>query len=294
MVRFCKIASAFVLAVVVLSSCATVSQKGRPYYDFQAMGEENVIVVTIDARKEQELVQAAFSDLEEFARRSRRVSLALKPTSDAYPLEPDAISAYGVVEGDYPKFLINTGMMYAKELERKGNKDGLTWFSQKSGPVSLYTPKNDKLLFTNGSYEESYSSFAAKNRLIDDQTAMQMAQSSIAVYSLHPETFFDLGLGLPDTVIKQAKSMLLLINADDAGSYTLDAYITMDTAKLASTLSQMVRTAYIARLKREKIPYKIADLMKMFLIEDDRVTIKHMELGEEQMEALRHSLTGML
>lgn len=294
MVRFCKIASAFVLAVVVLSSCATVSQKGRPYYDFQAMGEENVIVVTIDASKEQELVQAAFSDLEEFARRSRRVSLALKPTSDAYPLEPDAISAYGVVEGDYPKFLINTGMMYAKELERKGNKDGLTWFSQKSGPVSLYTPKNDKLLFTNGSYEESYSSFAAKNRLIDDQTAMQMAQSSIAVYSLHPETFFDLGLGLPDTVIKQAKSMLLLINADDAGSYTLDAYITMDTAKLASTLSQMVRTAYIARLKREKIPYKIADLMKMFLIEDDRVTIKHMELGEEQMEALRHSLTGML
>jgi hypothetical protein len=293
MVRFCKIASAFVLAVVVLSSCATVSQKGRPYYDFQAMGEENVIVVTIDARKEQELVQAAFSDLEEFARRSRRVSLALKPTSDAYPLEADAISAYGVVEGDYPKFLINTGMMYAKELERKGNSDGLTWFSQKSGPVSLYTPKNDKLLFTNGSYEESYSSFAAKNRLIDDQTAMQMAQSSIAVYSLHPETFFDLGL-VAVTVIKQAKSMLLLINADDAGSYTLDAYITMDTAKLASTLSQMVRTAYIARLKREKIPYKIADLMKMFLIEDDRVTIKHMELGEEQMEALRHSLTGML
>lgn len=294
MVRFCKIASAFALAVIVLSSCATVAQKGRPYYDFQAMGEENVIVVTVDALKEQELVQAAFSNLEEFARRSRRVSLSLKPTSDAYPLESDAISAYGVVEGDYPKFLINTGMMYAKELERKANSDGLTWFSQKSGPVSLYTPKNDKLLFTNGSYEQSYSRFATKNRLIDDQIAMQMAQASIAVYSLHPQTFFDLGLGLPDTVIKQAKLMLLLINADDEGSYSLDAYITMDTAKLASTLSQMVRTAYLARLKREKIPYKIADLMKMFLIEDDRVTIKHMELGEEQIQALRHSLTGML
>jgi len=35
-------------------------------------------------------------------------------------------------------------------------------------------------------------------------------------------------------------------------------------------------------------------LMKMFLIEDDRVTIKYMELGEEQIQALRHSLTGML
>jgi len=47
-------------------------------------------------------------------------------------------------------------------------------------------------------------------------------------------------------------------------------------------------------LKREKIPYTIADLMKMFLIEDDRVTIKQMELGEEQMQALRQSLGGML
>lgn len=294
MIRFCKIASALVLVVLILSSCATVADKGRPYYDFQSMGEENVIVVTVDARKEPELILTAFSDLEEFARRSRRVSLSLRPTSDAYPLEPDSLSAYGVVEGDYPKFLINTGMMYAKELERKGNSDGLIWFSQKNGPVSLYTPKNDKLLFTNDSYEQSYASFTAKNRLIDDQTAMQMAQSSIAVYSLHPETFFDLGLGLPDTVIRQAKLMLLLINSDETGSYFLDAYITMDTTRLASTLSQMVRTAYLARLKREKIPYTIADLMKMFLIEDDRVTIKQMELGEEQMQALRQSLGGML
>lgn len=294
MVRFSKYASVFVLTVFILSSCATMAEKGRPYYDFQAMGEEQVIVVTVDARKEQELVRIAFSDLEEFARRARRISLSLKPTSDAYPLEMDNVAAFGVVEGDYPKFLINTGMMYASQLQRKSNTDGLTWYAQKEGDLSLYTPKNDKLLFTNTSYETAYASFAEKKRLIDDQTADQMAQASIAVYALQPQTFFDLGLGLPDTVIKQAKLMVLLINQDEAGSYTLDAYITMDTSKLASTLSQMVRTAYLARLKREKIPYKIADLMQMFLIEDDRVTIKHMELGEEQMQALRHSLTGML
>ena len=294
MVRFFKAVLGLLVIIIVLSSCTTTREKGRPYYDFQAMGEEGIIVVTVDAQKEQELVAIAFSDLEEFARRSRRISLSLKPTSDDYPLEADHLSAFGVVEGDYPKFLINTGMMYAKELERKSNTEGLTWFVQKEGDLSLYTPKNDRFLFTNTSYEESYAAFNAKNRLIDDQTAMQMANASIAVYTLHPETFFDLGLGLPDTVIKQAKVMLLLINKNDAGAYTLDAYITMDTAKLASTLSQMVRSVYLARLKREKIPYKIADLMQMFLIEDDRVTIKHMELGEEQMQALRQSLTGML
>ncbi len=283
-----------IIMVLLLSSCVTTAEKRRPYYDFQAMGEENVIVVTVDALKEQALVRSAFSDLEEFARRAKRISLSLEPTSNAYPLEVDALSAYGVVEGDYPKFLINTGMLYARELERKSNSNGLTWFTQKGGDVSLYTPNNDKLLFTNASYEQSYEAFAAKNRLIDDQTAMQMAQANIAVYALHPQTFFDLGLGLPDTVIKQASLMLLLINQDEGGAYTLDAYITMDTAKLAGTLSQMVRTAYLARLKREKIPYRIADLMNMFLIEDDRVTIKHMELGEEQIQALRQSLTGML
>lgn len=294
MVRFFKVASTLLLVVIVLSSCVSTAEKGRPYYDFQAMGEEGIIVVTVDAQKEQELVASAFSGLEEFARRSRRISLSLKPVSDDYPLEAGNLSAFGVVDGDYPKFLINTGMMYAKDFERKSNADGLTWFAQKEGTLSLYTPKNDKFLFTNTSYEESYAAFEAKNRLIDDQTAMQMAHASIAVYSLHPETFFDLGLGLPETVIKQAKVMLLLVNQNEAGAYTLDAFITMDTTKLASTLSQMVRSGYIARLKREKIPYKIADLMQMFLIEDDRVTIKHMELGKEQMQALRQSLTGML
>ena len=103
-----------------------------------------------------------------------------------------------------------------------------------------------------------------------------------------------MGLDLPDTVITQAKVMLLLINQDEKGQYSLDAFITMDTPKLANTLSQMVRTGYLARLKREKVPYKIADLMKMFLIEDDLVTIKHMDLGEEQMASLRESLTGLL
>ncbi len=89
--------------------------------------------------------------------------------------------------------------------------------------------------------------------------------------------------------------MLLLINQKEDGGYSLDAYITMDTPpKLATTLSQMVRTGYLARLKREKVPFKIADLMKMFLIEDDLVTIKHMDLGEEQMDNLKQSLSGLL
>ncbi len=284
-----------VFAVVVfLSGCATTMRKEVPYYDFQGMAKDGVIVVTVDAVKEQELVNLVFSDLEEFARRAERISLSIEPRSMGYPLEMEDVSAFGVVEGDYPKFLLNTGMMYARELKRISNDDGLTWFTQKDGELSLYTPKNGKVLFTNASYPDAYAAFDQKDVLIDQDTARLMVDASFAVYVHEPTTFFDLGLGIPDTVVQQAKTMVLLINSTNEGSYAMDAFITMDTTKLATTLSQMVRTGYLARLKREKISFKIADLMQMFMIKDDLVTIKHMDLGEEQMQVLRQSLTGML
>ena len=292
--RFAQFGSYGLLILVLFTSCATTAKKEIPYFEFQGMADSGVIVVTVDAKKEPELVGTAFAGLEEFAKRAERVSLSLKPTDEIYPLASDNLEVYGVVEGDYPKWLINTGMMYSRDLRRTTYEDGLTYFSQKSGDFSLYTPRNDKLLFTNNDYEIAYDSFLAKEQNIDLSTAINMSQASLAVYVLEPTTFFDLGLDLPHSVITQAKVMVMLIHQKPEGGYALDAFITMDTPRLASTLSQMVRTGYMARLRREQIPFKIADLMKMFLIEEDRVTIKHMDLGEEQMQLLRDSLSGML
>lgn len=287
---------AFILAVslvLILSSCATLKKEERPYYHFQGMAKDQTIVITVDALAEKELVASAFGDLEEFAKRATRVSLSLTPLTDVYPLEVDALEAYGVVEGDYPRFLLNTGMMYSRELDQKGNAEGLSWFTQKDGDISLYAPKKDELLFSNASYERAYGSYSEKLFLIDDETAAHMANASIAVYAVEPNTFFDLGLDLPESAFKQMKEVLLLIYRGDDGR-TLDAYITMDSDKLANTLSQMVRTGYIARLRKDKISFKIADLMKMFTIENDIVMIKQMDLGNEQMELLQRSLTGLL
>lgn len=293
--RFAQFVSYCTLILVLFTSCAsTARREAPPYYDFQGMAQPGVIVVTVDALKEPELVKSAFEGLDEFARRAQRVSLSLTPTSDDYPLASDALQVYGVVEGDYPRWLMNTGMMYARELSRTTTTDGLEYFTQKSGDFSLYAPRNNRLLFTNGAYEEAYGSFISRGQTIDLNTAIDMTQASIAVYVAEPTTFFDLGLDLPESVIKQAKVMLLLIHQKPEGGYSLDAFITMETPRLATTLSQMVRTGYLARLKRDKIPYKISDLMKMFLLEEDRVTIKHMDLGDEQMQLLRDSLGGML
>ena len=288
-----KVVVISLIAVLFLSSCTSLARKERPYFHFQGMVQSGTIVATVDAVSESALVASAFGELSEFAHRAKRVSLAITPIRDDYPLAPDGLDTYGVVEGDFPRFLLNTGMMYSRELSQKGNKDGLSWFSQKSGPVSLYTPRNDELLFTNGSYEDAYASYKARQRLIPDEMALQMANASIAIYAFEPETFFDLGLNLPQSVFQQASEVLLLIHQVD-GRYTADAYITMDSAKLAATLSQMVRSGYLARLKKEKIPFKIAELKLMFLLEEDLVTIVQMPLSEEQMQQIHQGLTGLL
>ncbi len=295
MKRLVKLFSLGALVMVLLSSCATTTRMVEPYYDFQGMADPGVIVITVDAVKEQALIETAFSDLQEFANRAERVSLALKPMDNTYPLDVAGLDATGVVQGDYPKWLINTSMMYAKGMQQMYDANGeLEYFQQKDGTLSLYAPNNDKLLFSTDSYADAYASYSKKQRLIDLDIAQQMLGANIAIYVAEPETFFDLGLDLPASVITQAKVMMLLINQGEDGKYSLDAYITMDTAKLANTLSQMIRTGYLTRLKRDKVSFKIADLMQMFLIKDDLVTIKHMDLGDEQMNALKQSLTGML
>lgn len=282
-----------VCIVLFLSSCASLAKKERPYYQFQGMAQSGTIVATVDALAEPELVASAFGSLTEFAKRARRVSLSLTPTNDTYPLDQLSLAAYGVVEGDYPRFLLNTGMMYARELSQKGNADGLSWFSQKDGALSLYTPKNDELVFTNGPYESAYASYKARQRLITDEMALQMADASIALYAYEPQTFFDLGLNLPQTVFQQAREVLLLIHQGQ-DIYTIDAFIQMETPKLATTLSQMVRSGYLARLKKDKVPFKLADLKLMFLLDEDLVSIVEMPLSEEQMQMLKQSLTGVL
>ncbi|AEV28342.1 hypothetical protein SpiGrapes_0487 [Sphaerochaeta pleomorpha str. Grapes] len=289
-VRIVFIAS---MTVLLLSSCATLGKKAKPYYYFQGMAKPNSIVVTIDAKAEKALVASAFTGMDEFSRRANRVSLSLTPSGDEFPIQGNDLQAYGVVQGDYPRFLINTGMMYSSSLSMQENTDGLSWFTQKNGNLSLSAAKNDVLLFTNGSYADAYESIGQKIAFIDDETAFRMASVAIAVYADEPETFFDLGLGLNDAAVKQMKKILLLIN-QNGDMHTLDAYITMDNPKLAQTLSQMVRTGYLARLKKEKVPYKIADLMKMFLIEGDLLTIKGMSLTEEQMGMLEQNITGLV
>ena len=288
-----KVVVVILCTMLFLSSCASLGKREEPYYHFQGMAQSGAIVATVDLSAEPDLVVAAFGGVEEIANRAQRLSVSLVPTNDEYPLEPEALVASGVIEGDFPSFILNTGMMYVRDLTRVSNDDGLSWFTQKQGSLSMHAPKNNVLVFTNGEYESAYASYKDRNRFITNEVAQRMANASFALYAFEPETFFDLGLNLPQSVFQQARVVLLLVHNGD-GIYTINAYITMENQKLATTLSQMVRSSYLGRLKKEKISFKIADLKLMFLLEDDLVTIEQMPLSEEQIQLLKQSLTRVL
>ncbi|MCK9548893.1 MAG: hypothetical protein M0Q37_10325 [Sphaerochaeta sp.] len=283
-----------IMMALVFTSCATALVKRVPPRPIQLMAEEGTIVIAVDAVRERELVALAFDGMEELGGRSRRVSLALQGKGDGYPMAFDDVSMWAVIEGDYPSFLVNTALMYVPALRRHEVEGGPTWFSHKTTPLSLRAVGKDTILLTDGDYETAYRRYKGGGVLLDSETARVMEHASIGIYALRPKTFFDLGLDLPQSVFEQAETVLLLLDDDGEEGYLADAIITMQSEKGASTLSQMVRSGYIARLRKEGKAVNIAALRQMFLLEGDQVTIHRMEVPGEQLSELKNHLVGII
>ncbi len=283
------------IAIALLfTSCATAFVKRAPVRPVSLMGEEGSIVITVDALKESELVSLAFDGIDELGARSRRISLELQGRENSYPLDPSTLSMWALLEGDYPSFLVNTALMYVPSLKRHEAEDGPTWFSQKEGPLSLRAVGKDTILLTDGDYEAAYRRYKGGSVLLDEETTRLLESASIGIYALRPKTFFDLGLDLPQSVFEQSETVVLLLENSGDGSYVADAIITMQSEKGASTLSQMVRSGYIAQLRKEGKAVNIAALRDMFLIEGDRVMIRAMDLPPDQLTELKRSLVGII
>lgn len=283
-----------VACALLFTSCATAFVKREPLRPIQMMGEEGTLVITIDAVAEAELVRAAFSGIEELGARGRRISLALKSERAVYPANLEDFSMWAVIEGDYPPFLVNTALMYVPGLRRHEIEGGPTWFSQKDGPLSLRAVGKDAILLTDGDYETTYERYKGGPALIEATIARQMEGAQIALYSKRPTTFFDLGLELPQSVFEQSQMVLMLLNGNGEGGYTADALIEMKSEKDASTLSQMVRSGYVANLRKEGKAVNIALLRQMFLLEGNQLIIKAMEVPHQGLVELKQHVVGMI
>ena len=268
-----------VLASLSLFGCATVKVGMGTISPFQSIADKGDVLVTIDTTKEKDLAQALLGS-EELSKRSTRLSVAFKPMDATYPLDTGRCSMLALAEGDYPSVLVNTALLYDSSYAHIDDS-----YYQK-GETKLGSLSSNIVLLTTGEYYASKKKVRTGPVTIDELTSMQMAFHSMALYCEDPITMFDLGLGIPQSVVSQAKSILIFLDATSDGRHVLSARIVMDSPQLADSLNKLVRSAYVANLRRDKIQFSLVELKKMFTIDKDMFTITEMNISALQFSQL--------
>ena len=276
------------LIVFLLSGCATTEVRKPVTFSLDDLPTDQTILVTTS---DQALIQTLIPD---FGEKSERLSLVIEPSSSAYPIDLETSRIYGVLETTYPKVAVNTALLWSSKTTKQGSED-LPFFRMKKSPLELYSPKNGKVLFSLGEYPLAHALLSARNtETLFGDIADLMKESAIALYAENPQTFFDLDLGLSGEVIRQSESILLLFDEKEENTYALHALITMEDEKKAKTLSQLVRSGYLANLKKANKSYVLSELMKMFLLDGQVVTIKGIEIEKDDLFKILSSLDSFL
>ena len=190
----------------------------------------------------------------------------------------------GAIEGDYSKFMINTGLGFSKEFS-KVKEDGVKFYSNEERTIELGSPTNGVILFSNDSYAELYDN-TIKNRVIkiSDEKAKLLGESVMGLYVRSPQTMISLGFDLPYSVIIQMSGAVIYV-IENEGVFYLYADITMKSPSLAKTLNTLLRNQVVAELKRlgEKPDFKALALQ--YYTEDDKVMIRDRVMSESELAA---------
>lgn len=296
------------LCVLTLVGCVHRS----PYVSieetyFQAMGDPAEFVLTVDMEKAQPLysdsldtVQGVAADMIE---KADRVSVALhrdEPATEEealelpYPADLSSFDMYGGIEGDYSKFIINTALMYAKDFTTVHDGD-VKYFKSKDGGFSLGMPKNGLILFSSDDWMSVYRKTWADRQLkIPADMAARMEGSMMGIYVASPRTMISLGFDIPLTVILQMDEALFLVSYDEQDRPVLDASIKMKSDRLANSLSMLIRSQYVAQLRRDGVQFNMAALKDLFVTNEDFFIINSMPLTETQLESVTASFNSLL
>ncbi len=274
---------------------------------FQAMGDPAEFVLTVDMEKAQPFYADATGSLQGVAadmlEKADRVSVALHrqepETEEAalqlpYPADLSSFDLYGGIEGDYSKFIINTALMYAKDFTTLYEGD-VKYFKSKDGGFSLGMPKNGLILFSSDDWSSVYQKTWANRQLrIPVDMAARMEGSMMGIYVASPRTMISLGFDIPLTVILQMEEALFLVSYDENDKPVLDASLRMKSAKLANSLSMLLRSQYVAQLRRDGTPFNMSELKDLFITNEDSFIINSMPLTTSQLESITVSFNSLL
>ena len=285
-----------VIVLLILTSCTHTHEFKDGYY-FQAMGEDSEIVVTVDTQKAREvrptLLGVNDSLLSSILDKSSRISVSLSKDEykedDPYPDDIASMNISGAIEGDYSKFIINTGLGFSKDFS-KVKEDGVKYYTNSENSIELGSPTSGVILFSNDSYKELYDT-TIKNRVIkiSDEKAALIGESVMGLYVRSPQTMIALGFEIPLSVIVQMSDAVIYVVEKDSVFY-LYADLTMKSSSLAKTLNTLLRNQVVAEIKRqgEKPDFKV--LGQQYYTQDDKVLIRDRVMNEAELTAFEMQL----
>lgn len=285
-----------VIVLLILTSCTHTHEFKDGYY-FQAMGDDSEIVVTVDTQKAREvrptLLGVNDSLLSSILDKSSRISVSLSKDEyiedDPYPADIASMNISGAIEGDYSKFVINTGLGFSKDFS-KVKEDGVKYYTNSENTIELGSPTSGVILFSNDSYKELYDT-TIKNRVIkiSDEKAALIGESVMGLYVRSPQTMIALGFEIPLSVIVQMSDAVIYVVEKDSVFY-LYADITMKSSSLAKTLNTLLRNQVVAEIKRqgEKPDFKV--LGQQYYTQDDKVLIRDRVMNEAELTAFEMQL----
>ncbi|MDD7270541.1 MAG: hypothetical protein PUH25_01550 [Spirochaetales bacterium] len=285
-----------VIVLLILTSCTHTHEFKDGYY-FQAMGEDSEIIVTVDTQKAREvrptLLGVNDSLLSSILDKSSRISVSLSKDEyiedDPYPADIASMNISGAIEGDYSKFIINTGLGFSKDFS-KVKEDGVKYYTNSENSIELGSPTSGVILFSNDSYKELYDT-TIKNRVIkiSDEKAALIGESVMGLYVRSPQTMIALGFEIPLSVIVQMSDAVIYVVEKDSVFY-LYADITMKSSSLAKTLNTLLRNQVVAEIKRqgEKPDFKV--LGQQYYTQDDKVLIRDRVMNEAELTAFEMQL----
>ena len=287
-----KVALLGAAVTMVLTSCVHRSPFVEEQY-FQAMGAPGEIVVTVDTRAPEKLPGSFSVQDSSFATllsRIDRLSVSLYDPSGLAEsdgvVQADELATYeyyGGAEGNIPAFLTNSMLLWDDAWE-KIEEGKIRYYRNEWLGLDVYAPKNGLLLFASDNYMKAYET-TYKNRTTRIPTALadRMAKSLFGFYVGSPKAIMEIGLAIPQSVLAQTDSMVLVIEEQEQKGMTLGGIVTMKSSKLANSLSILLKSSYISDKRRNKEP--LGDLTNLFILEDDAVHINGMELSDEQYAA---------
>lgn len=262
-------------------------------YYFQAMGEPQEIVVTVDTRSPERLPSQFLTQDPSFSQllaRVHRLSVTLydpdRKESEDGLLDTEDLARYqfyGAAEGNIPAFLTNSALLWSDDWD-KVEEGTVRYYRNTYLGLDVFAPKRGLLLFASDDYMKAYHT-VYKNRTTKIPLALadRMANALFGFYIGSPQAMVDVGLAIPKTVLAQTDSIVLVLEEDLENKLSLGGIITMKSPKLANSLSILLKSSYISDKRRNREP--LGDLTNLFLLEEASVYINGMEISEEQYAA---------